>query len=154
MANPASPKALTEGLPTTASKIRALHAAGYSRSEIARFLGIRYQQVRNVLVREEERTSRAGRADVDPAELRPVTVRIGPDGRIVIPAPFRDRLGLKEDDTLFASVVDGEIRLLTKAAAVRRAQEVVRQFVPPGVSLVEELLTDRRREAEREQQDG
>ncbi len=147
-------KALTEGLATTSAKIRALDAAGYARSEIASFLGIRYQHVRNVLVRDLERAAAPATHGDKSTELGPAKVRIGPDGRIVIPAAFRDRLGVKEDDVLFASVVDGEIHLLTKAAAVRRAQAVVRQFVPRGVSLVDELLADRRREAEGEQQEG
>lgn len=37
-------------LPTKSAKIRALAAAGLSRSEIAKGLGIRYQHVRNVLI--------------------------------------------------------------------------------------------------------
>ncbi|HET9177051.1 MAG TPA: hypothetical protein VFQ24_01700 [Terriglobia bacterium] len=36
---------------TTADKIRALAQAGYTRTEISRVLGIRYQHVRNVLLR-------------------------------------------------------------------------------------------------------
>lgn len=35
---------------TTSAKIRGLNAAGFSRSEIAKFLGKRYQHVRNVLI--------------------------------------------------------------------------------------------------------
>lgn len=42
--------AVTKGLPTKSAKIRALNAKGASRSEIANYLGIRYQHVRNVLV--------------------------------------------------------------------------------------------------------
>lgn len=41
---------IAKGLPTKSAKIRALHAKDYSRSEIALFLDIRYQHVRNVLV--------------------------------------------------------------------------------------------------------
>jgi hypothetical protein len=44
------PQKITEGLTTTSDKIRALAAAGYERTEIAAFLAIRYQHVRNVLV--------------------------------------------------------------------------------------------------------
>ncbi len=36
------------------------------------------------------------------------------------------------------------------AETVRRIQAEVRKFVPPGVSLVDELIADRRREAEQE----
>ena len=39
------------GLTTKADKIRALAKAGYRRTEIRDFLGIRYQHVRNVLLR-------------------------------------------------------------------------------------------------------
>ena len=42
--------ALTEGLPTESAKIRALDAAGVARADIARFLDIRYQRVRYVLL--------------------------------------------------------------------------------------------------------
>lgn len=35
---------------TVSAKIRALDAAGYTRSQIANFLGKRYQHVRNVLI--------------------------------------------------------------------------------------------------------
>jgi AbrB family looped-hinge helix DNA binding protein len=149
---------LTADLPTTSAKIRALHSAGYSRSEIAGFLGIRYQHVRNVLVHEEARQAKASAASLvpkdEPESVRTTKVRIGPDGRIVVPASFRETLGIKEGDTLFASLDDGEIHLLTIPAAVRRAQALVRRYVPEGVSLVDELLAERRREAEGEDRDG
>ena len=41
---------LTKGLTTKSAMIRALNSKGYERSEIARFMGIRYQHVRNVLI--------------------------------------------------------------------------------------------------------
>lgn len=41
---------LTKGMRTKSAKIRALSDQGVSRSDIARYLGIRYQHVRNVLV--------------------------------------------------------------------------------------------------------
>lgn len=40
---------LTEGLSTKADKMRILERQGYARADIARFLGVRYQQVRNTL---------------------------------------------------------------------------------------------------------
>jgi hypothetical protein len=54
---------------------------------------------------------------------------------------------------LFARLEEGEIKLLTPQAAMRRAQAIVRQFVPEGVSLVDELIADRRREAAREMEE-
>ena len=73
-----------------------------------------------------------------PSDEPHVKIRVGADGSIVVPATLSDVLGLKEGDVLFARVEDGEICLLTRTAAMRRAQAIVRQFVPEGVSLVDE----------------
>jgi len=144
---------LTQGLPSKSEKMRVLAKAGYKRKAIADFLGTRYQFVRNVLVQDEARNAKKATASGE-AKLAPMKLRMGPDGRVVIPAAFREALGLSEGDTLIASIDDGELNLLTRRAAVRRAQAIVRQFVPEGVSLVDELIEDRRREVEREQQDA
>lgn len=159
--NTAQMEKLAKGLQSKSEKMRVLAKAGYSRGDIARFLGTSYQFVRNVLVREEARAMRPETSVSPPsapaladAATNSTKVRLGPGGQVVIPAPVRQALGLKEGDTLFISVEDGEIHLLTIPAAVRKAQAIVRQFVPPGVSLVDELLEDRRREVEHEQRHG
>ena len=149
---------ITEGLRSKSDKMRALAKAGYERADIARFLGTRYQFVRNVLVQDEARHAKqaadAAASGHDDDKLMPTKMRLGPDGRVVVPAAFREALGLSDGDTLIASIIDGELRLLTVQAAMRRAQAITRKFVPAGVSLVDELLEDRRREVEREQQNG
>jgi AbrB family looped-hinge helix DNA binding protein len=149
---------LTQGLATKSEKMRALAGAGYARADIARFLGARYQFVRNVLVQDEARKSKQATAASDaaasPQRLSPIKVRLGPDGRVVVPASFREVLGIKEGDTLIASAESGELTFMTIPAAVRRAQRMLRQFVPEGVSLVDELIEDRRREVEEEERNG
>jgi AbrB family looped-hinge helix DNA binding protein len=150
-------KRLTDGIANKSEKMRVLGRAGYERADIARFLGTSYQFVRNVLLKEQERSAQrqasaagsGGHGD----KFAPAKLRLGPDGRVLIPAAFRDALGLSEGDTLIALIDDGELNLLTRRAAVKRAQAIVRQFVPEGVSLVDELIEDRRREAEREKND-
>ena len=82
-----------------------------------------------------------------------VKVRVGSDLSIVVPRTLSQALGLKEGDVLFAQVQNGEIHLLTRMATVRRAQAIVREFVPEGVNLVDELLEDRRYEVEAERQE-
>ncbi len=145
---------ITEGLATKSEKMRALAKAGYKRGAIANFLGTRYQFVRNVLVQDEAREAKKAAAMSGGTQLAPTKLRLGPDGRVLIPAAFREALGLSDGDTLIASIDDGELNLLTRQAAISRAQAIVRQFVPEGVSLVDELIEDRRREVEREQQNG
>jgi len=157
MANP-DLRGMVEHLPTKSAKIRELAARGVPRADIARTLGISYQHVRSVLEHDRARKAKVGSAPPGLSEpsagfdesLPSVKVRLGPEGRVVIPAAMREALGLKEGDVLFARLEGGEIKLLTPRAAMRRAQAIVRSFVPEGVSLAEELIVDRRREAARE----
>lgn len=145
---------LTRGLEQKSAKIRKLAAEGYKRADIARFLGIRYQHVRNVLVRStssnEQPHSAAGaeRPHADPAgrqeDLR-ATITVGPAGRIVIPAEFRAELGIEEGAVLIGAIEGGELRLATTDAAVKRAQAIFRKYVPEGRNVVDEFLAERRR---------
>ena len=50
---------LTQGVSSKSEKMRVLSRAGYERADIPRFLGTRYQFVRNVLVRKKNTTRRA-----------------------------------------------------------------------------------------------
>ena len=77
--------------------------------------------------------------------------KIGPNGRIVIPAACRKALGVEPGDEILMRLEDGEVHLYTQAQAIRRAQELVRKYVPEGVSLVDELMKERRREVEMEE---
>lgn len=76
--------------------------------------------------------------------------KIGQGGRIVLPARLRREAGLAIGDDLVVRLEDGEVRLIKYADSVRRAQALVRRFVEPGRSLSDELIAERRAEAERE----
>ena len=73
--------------------------------------------------------------------------RIGEGGRIVIPAEYRRALGLNVGDPVVMRLEDGELRLSSRREAIKRAQRILRQFVPEGRSLSDELIAERRREA-------
>jgi AbrB family looped-hinge helix DNA binding protein len=77
-------------------------------------------------------------------------VRIIEGGKLVIPAAMRRALGISSGDTVLVDVDDGELRVRSLERAVARAQAIVRKHVPEGVSLVDELIADRREAAERE----
>lgn len=72
-------------------------------------------------------------------------------GRVLLPAEVRAALGVKEGEKLRGILQDGELRLFTPATALRRLQESARKLAPPGVSLVDELIADRRAENAREE---
>jgi len=82
--------------------------------------------------------------------MQPQRVKIIEGGKLVIPAPMRRELGLTTGDTVVVDVADGELRVRSLPKAIARAQEILRRHVPEGVSLADELIADRRREAERE----
>jgi antitoxin PrlF len=77
-----------------------------------------------------------------------VRVKVGSKGRFVIPAEYRKALGVEEGDELLVRFVDGEVRIGMPSSAIKRAQEMVRRYVPKGHSLVDELLGERRSEAQ------
>ncbi len=79
------------------------------------------------------------------------TTTIGAGGRIVIPAEFRREIGVDTGDEVILRFVDGEIHILTRSQAIRKAQALVRQSIPKNRSLVKQLLlSDPRKEAEGE----
>ena len=79
-----------------------------------------------------------------------LSTRFRKDRRIVIPAEFRRELGLKTGDEVILRLIDGEVRIRTRREAIKEAQAIVRKHVKKGRSLVEELKTERRAEAQRE----
>lgn len=78
------------------------------------------------------------------------TTRVTAGGRVVIPAELRRALGVQEGDELLVRLEGQELRLYTRAEAIRQAQARLRQHIPAGRSLSEELVTERRVEAARE----
>ncbi len=79
-----------------------------------------------------------------------IKTKLGQGGRIVLPAEFREALGVKTGDELILSLKDDEVRVFTRRAAIKRAQGMLRRYIPEGRSLVDELIQERRAEAAKE----
>lgn len=75
-----------------------------------------------------------------------ITMKMSEGGRVVIPAEIRQSIGIKEGDTVLWELRDGEAVITTRLAQMRKAQSMVRQFVPAEVSLVDELVAERQAE--------
>ncbi len=84
------------------------------------------------------------------AEQEAIEVTIGRQGRLVVPAALRRRLGIQPGDVLVAKAEDDRLVLERRQAILARLQ---RRFadIPADVSLVDELIADRREESAREQ---
>jgi AbrB family looped-hinge helix DNA binding protein len=77
-------------------------------------------------------------------------LRINENGRVVIPASFRKALGINPGDEVILRLHDDELRITTMKRRIERARRNVRKYVKPGVSLVDELIAERREAAKRE----
>ena len=77
-------------------------------------------------------------------------VMVGPKGRVVIPAPIRQQLGISEGSQLVALVDDGGVLLLPRSEVKRRLRGM---FADVRTSMADELITERRRDAALEERD-
>jgi len=79
-------------------------------------------------------------------------MRVNENGRVVIPASYRRALGIKAGDEVILRVEDDELRITTMKRRIERAQRRIRKYVKPRVSLVDELIAERREAAKRERE--
>ena len=71
-------------------------------------------------------------------------MRVNENGRVVIPASFRKRLGINIGDEVVLRIENDELRITTLKRNLERVQRLVRKHVKPGTSLVDELIRERR----------
>ena len=79
-----------------------------------------------------------------------ISVKIEKSGRILIPAAVRRQFGLKEGTEMILRVDETGIQMGTREQALARIHERLRRYIPEGRILSEELIQERRAEAERE----
>ena len=77
-------------------------------------------------------------------EVGPQSLKVAPDGRILIPLEMREAIALGDDGRVTARVEAGELRLVSPAVAVRQIQARMRKYKKPGESIVDQFLADRR----------
>ena len=83
------------------------------------------------------------------------TTRLEKSGRILIPAPVRRSLGLSEGSAVLVKVEEsGALQIRSRAQVLAKVRKEMRKYIPAGGDLAEELIRDRRAEAEREDKKG
>lgn len=75
-----------------------------------------------------------------------IKTKLAEGGRIVIPAEYRQALGLQVGDEIILRLENGEVRIFTPRQAIKRAQELVGRYIPQDRSLADELIAERRME--------
>lgn len=81
-------------------------------------------------------------------------IKVGPDGRVMIPAPVRKELGLAAGDELVVSRDGDGIHLRTRPMALAHARRLIARYIPAGTDLVGELRLARRADAVRAAEDA
>jgi antitoxin PrlF len=76
--------------------------------------------------------------------------RVNQEGRMFIPAACRAKLGIAGGEELLVEISERGLLLYKPEHALQRLQDWVSEHVPPGTSLVDELIAERRTEAARE----
>jgi AbrB family looped-hinge helix DNA binding protein len=76
-------------------------------------------------------------------------IQLGPQGRVVIPAALRKALHLEPGDRLIARLEGDALVLERREAIGKRLQDRFRH-IPAHVSLVDELIAQRRADAAKE----
>ncbi len=85
------------------------------------------------------------------AEKTHFLVQVGSKGRVVLPAEVREALDLKEGERLLLTLEpEGGIRVEPLRKVVEETYGILGHLAP-GVSLVEELIRERREEARKEE---
>ena len=71
------------------------------------------------------------------------SLTVGSDGRLVIPQEMREAMLLDKDPHVTVRVEAGELRVISRHVAVRRAQMKLRPLKRPGIDEVDAFLADR-----------
>ena len=84
-------------------------------------------------------------------DMQDFTLRVDNQGRVMLPSLWRAKVGIRPATELSAVITEeGALILETREQGLRRAQALVRRYIPEGTMLSDELIADRRAEAARE----
>lgn len=83
-------------------------------------------------------------------EHRVFSTKIDSSGRVVLPADIRAAMEVSVGDTVQMVLEGGSVQIKSWRQALREAQDYFCTTIPATVSLVDELLQERREEAVRE----
>ena len=80
-----------------------------------------------------------------PTAAEPLRLKVGSDGRVLIPAALRASLRLGDAGVVSAWIENGELRMVAPAVAIERIQSSLRSGAPEAGSVVDQFLAERRK---------
>ena len=76
-------------------------------------------------------------------QSQPYHIKIGEGRRVVLPSEVCKSMSLGIGDTIIVRVEDNRATLSSVDRTIERFQSLLAERVPPGVSLVDELIAER-----------
>jgi AbrB family looped-hinge helix DNA binding protein len=76
--------------------------------------------------------------------------KLGEGRRVAIPAEVCQKLGISQGDPITIEIREDGLHLIPYAQIIREVQAAFAPYKKPGVSAVDELISERRAEAARE----
>jgi AbrB family looped-hinge helix DNA binding protein len=89
-------------------------------------------------------------AEEEKMAVEEVRLRLAENGRVVIPVEVRRDLGVESGGEIILERQKNGYRLTTRRQRIQEAQRYLRRYIKPGVSLVDELIAERREAAKHE----
>lgn len=77
-------------------------------------------------------------------------LHVGKDGSVTLPAECLRAVGLGPGDAVVILADGDELRVFSIETGIRRAQEIIRRYMPADRNLADELIAEGHAEAERE----
>jgi len=77
-------------------------------------------------------------------------VKIGENGRLVIPAVYRKALGIHSGDELILRIQDGELRIFQQKLALQRARQLIQHKKQGNLSATDDFLEFRKQDTSKE----
>ena len=82
-----------------------------------------------------------------------IFLKLGPKGRVLLPAEVRSAMGLEPGDVITAWLKDGELCMHSHLHGLRKIQEEARAMTSANVYASEELIAERRAENARDEEE-
>ena len=82
--------------------------------------------------------------------MRSCQVHVSSGGYVGLPVDICKDLHIQEGDILQLVVVNGEIHLQTRQHNIRKAQALLRNYIPANICLSEDFMKERKVEARNE----
>ncbi len=82
--------------------------------------------------------------------LQSFTCKIDNQGRLLLPSQIRQILSMNPGSEVIVTLGGNRISVQTPQHALRAIQQRLAELVPPEISLADELIQDRRKEAAHE----